>query len=77
MVLEQLQKLIPYGIGVLILFFLWLAVKNRNRLHRIKHTGRISEIIDRRRNFVFYIALCVVLFIYLVIYLIQNHSASY
>ncbi len=75
MVLELLEKLVPYGIGLIILFFLWLAIRNRNRLHKIKHTGRISEIIDRRRNFIFYIVLCIALFIYLIIYLFQNHSS--
>ena len=69
MVLDLLQQLIPYALLLVIAFFLWLAIRNRNRLHRIRHTGRVSEIIDRRRNFIFYITLSALVAIGLIVYL--------
>ena len=54
MVLELFQKLVPWFIAIAILFFVGLIINNKNRLYKIRHSGRISEMIDRRRNIVFY-----------------------
>lgn len=69
MVLDLLKQLIPYGLVLVIAFFLFLAFKNRQRLIRIKNSGRVSEIIDRRRNFILYITLSALVAIGLIIYL--------
>ena len=57
MVLDLLEKFIPYALLLVIAFFLWLALRNYNRLRRIRHTGRVPEMIDRRRNFILYLTL--------------------
>ncbi len=71
MVLDLLAQFIPYALILIIVFFLWLAIKNRNRLERIKHTGRVPEMIDRRRNFILYLILSGLFTIGLIIYWLE------
>ena len=61
MVLDLIKEFIPWAIIAAIAFFIWMITVNRTRLHKIRHSGRISEIIDRRRNIVFYIILIILL----------------
>ena len=68
MVLDLLEKLIPYVMLAVIAFFLWLALRNYTRLNKIKHTGRVSEMIDRRRNLILYITLSVLIAVGLIVY---------
>lgn len=68
MVLDLLNQLIPWGLGLLIFFFVWLIVLNRKRLHKIRYSGRVSEIIDRRRN----IIVCYIVIGVLAVFLFVN-----
>lgn len=61
MVLDLIKQFIPWTIVAAIAFFIWLISVNKTRLHKIRHSGRISEIIDRRRNIAFYIAIIIAL----------------
>ncbi len=68
MILDLLKQIVPWGISLLICFFLWLVFINRKRLHKIRYSGRVSEIIDRRRNVVF----CFIVISVLVVLLFVN-----
>ncbi len=68
MVLDLLKQLVPYGLIFIIGFFLFLALKNRKRLRKLRHTGRLSEIIDRRRNVIVYLTLSALIAVGLIIY---------
>ena len=65
MVLDLLIQLFPWGIGLVMAFFLWLIYVNRRRLHKIRYSGRVSEIIDRRRNIIFFYIVIAALFVLL------------
>ena len=63
MVLDLIKQFIPWAMVAAIAFFIWLITVNRSRLHKIRHSGRISEIIDRRRNIAFYTVIIVLLIV--------------
>lgn len=70
MLLDLFKQFIPWLILATIIFFLWLAFKNYQRAKKIRYSGRISEIIDRRRNFVICLIISSILFIFLLINLL-------
>lgn len=71
MLLDLFKQYVPWLVVMVIAFFVWLAVKNHQRAHSIRYSGRISEIIDRRRNVVIFTIISVMLMLGLVIFLLS------
>ncbi len=63
MILDLFHEIFPWIIALAVIFFIWLIVQNKNRLYKIRNSGRISEIVDRRRNIVLYIIAIIALII--------------
>ncbi len=70
MLLDLFKQYVPWLMQWLLLFLSGLLLKIINVLHNIRYSGRISEIIDRRRNVVICTIISSILFILVLINLL-------
>jgi len=66
MLIELLEKYIPLAILLAMIICVFFAVKNYKRVKKLRYSGRVSEIIDRRRNYVFLIAASILLLVFFI-----------